>query len=129
MKKHLRIAVTAALTLGTTSIGGHVFASGVDETSDEYTLGETVVTATRTPLSVRQIPANVTVITAQDIEKNHYQSVSQVLENVNGVVVEHASGEDRVRLNGEDRVVVMVDGVRLNNDQGAPSAPPPCRGC
>lgn len=121
MKKHLRIAVTAALTLGTTSIGGHVFASGVDETSDEHTLGETVVTATRTPLSVRQIPANVTVITAQDIEKNHYQSVSQVLENVNGVVVEHASGEDHVRLNGEDRVVVMVDGVRLNNDQGAPS--------
>ena len=121
MKKHLRIAVTAALTFGTISIGGHAFASGADETSDEHTLGETVVTATRTPLSVRQIPANVTVITAQDIEKNHYQSVSQVLENVNGVVVEHASGEDRVRLNGEDRVVVMVDGVRLNNDQGAPS--------
>ena len=28
---------------------------------------------------------------------------------------------NRVRLNGEDRVVVMVDGVRLNNDRGAPS--------
>ena len=119
MKKHLCMPVTAALTLGMMSLGGaHVFASDTGAPADEHSLGETVVTATRTPLSVRQAPANVAVITAQEIEQNHYRSASEALEHVNGVVVDRASGEEYVRLNGDDRVVVMVDGVRLNNDQG-----------
>ena len=119
MKKHLCMPVTAALTLGMMSLGGaHAFASDTGEPADEHSLGETVVTATRTPLSVRQAPANVAVITAQEIEQNHYRSASEALEHVNGVVVDRASGEEYVRLNGDDRVVVMVDGVRLNNDQG-----------
>ncbi len=119
MKKSIRFAVTAALTLGTLSVGGgQTYAADQDLSADEHSLGETVVTATRTPLSVRQAPANVAVITAQEIEQNHYRSVSEALEHINGVVVDRASGEEYVRLNGDDRVVVMVDGVRLNNDQG-----------
>ena len=118
MKKSIRMAVTAALTLGAVSLGGQVFAADADQPADEHALGETVVTATRTPLSVRQAPANVAVITAQEIEQNHYQSISEALEHINGVVVDRASGEEYIRLNGDDRVVVMVDGVRLNNDQG-----------
>ena len=119
MKKSIRMAVTAALAVGSLSIGGGQAYAANDRTSaDEHSLGETVVTATRMPLSVRQAPANVAVITAQEIEQNHYRSVSEALEHVNGVVVDRASGEEYVRLNGDDRVVVMVDGVRLNNDQG-----------
>ena len=93
MKKHLCMPVTAALTLGVMSLGGvHAFASDTSEPADEHSLGETVVTATRTPLSVRQAPANVAVITAQEIEQNHYRSASEALEHVNGVVVDRASG-------------------------------------
>ena len=118
MKKSIRMAVTAALAVGSLSIGGQAYAANDRTSADEHSLGETVVTATRTPLSVRQAPANVAVITAQEIEQNHYRSVSEALEHINGVVVDRASGEEYVRLNGDDRVVVMVDGVRLNNDQG-----------
>lgn len=118
MKKSIRFAVTAALTLGTLSVGGQTYAADQDLSADEHSLGETVVTATRTPIAVRQAPANVAVITAQEIEQNHYRSVSEALEHINGVVVDRASGEEYIRLNGDDRVVVMVDGVRLNNDQG-----------
>ena len=118
MKKSIRMAVTAAIAVGSLSIGGQVYAANDRTSADEHSLGETVVTATRTPLSVRQAPANVAVITAQEIEQNHYRSVSEALEHINGVVVDRASGEEYVRLNGDDRVVVMVDGVRLNNDQG-----------
>lgn len=119
MKKSIRLAVTAALTLGALSVGGgQTYAADQDLSADEHSLGETVVTATRTPIAVRQAPANVAVITAQEIEQNHYRSVSEALEHINGVVVDRASGEEYIRLNGDDRVVVMVDGVRLNNDQG-----------
>lgn len=118
MKKSIRFAVTAALTLGTLSVGGQTYAADQNGSADEHSLGETVVTATRTPIAVRQAPANVAVITAQEIEQNHYRSVSEALEHINGVVVDRASGEEYIRLNGDDRVVVMVDGVRLNNDQG-----------
>mgnify|MGYP000984126548 CR=1 FL=1 len=118
MKKSIRMAVTAALAVGSLSIGGQAYAANDRTSADEHSLGETVVTATRTPLSVRQAPANVAVITAQEIEQNHYRSISEALEHINGVVVDRASGEEYVRLNGDDRVVVMVDGVRLNNDQG-----------
>lgn len=119
MKKSIRMAVTAALTFGALSVGGgQTYAADQDLSADEHSLGETVVTATRTPIAVRQAPANVAVITAQEIEQNHYRSVSEALEHINGVVVDRASGEEYIRLNGDDRVVVMVDGMRLNNDQG-----------
>ena len=46
---------------------------------DEYALDDTVVTAERIPTSKMDTPANVTVITAQEIEDNHYQSVGEAI--------------------------------------------------
>ena len=39
---------------------------------DEYALDDTVVTAERIPTSKMDTPANVTVISAKEIEENHY---------------------------------------------------------
>jgi len=73
MKKSIRLAVTAALTLGALSVGGgQTYAADQDLSADEHSLGETVVTATRTPIAVRQAPANVTVITAQEIGRGKH---------------------------------------------------------
>ena len=67
MKKNLRMAVTAALTLGVVSLGGvQAFAADEDRTADEHMLGETVVTATRTPNKELKANANITVITGKD---------------------------------------------------------------
>lgn len=83
---------------------------------DEY-----VVTATRIENKLVDTPANVSVITAEEFEKRNYQSVSEALENVPGVIVKRSGflgGDQHVYLNGDDRVLIMVDGRRLNQDKG-----------
>ena len=88
MKKNLRMAVTAGLTLGVVSLGGvQAFAADEDRTADEHMLGETVVTATRTPNKELKANANITVITGKDIERRHYTDLTQALRDVPGVTV------------------------------------------
>ena len=88
MKKNLRMAVTAALTLGVVSLGGvQAFAADEDRTADEHMLGETVVTATRTPNKELKANANITVITGKDIERRHYTDLTQALRDVPGATV------------------------------------------
>lgn len=79
-----------------------------------------VVTASRMPQAVTDVPANVSVITSQEIEDNHYDGLPEALSHTNGVVIERSTtGEQAiVKLNGDDRVLVLVDGKRVNSDQG-----------
>lgn len=86
-------------------------------------LGEVVVTAQRMPSKKLETPANVVIVSEQEIADNHYQTVAEALENINGVTITSMGGGqvDYVTINGDQRVVVMLDGIRLNNDQGAPS--------
>lgn len=115
-KKLLTAAVLAALGTSMNAAG----AAPAEAEMDSYMLDDTVVTAERVPSKRMETPANIAVITAQEIADNHYNDVAEALDHVNGVTVtRQGSGEeDIVRLNGDDRVVVLVDGQRLNNDQG-----------
>lgn len=86
-----------------------------------YFLDEMVVTASRMENKLVDTPANMSVITSADFEKRNYQSVSEALENVPGVIVKRSGflgGDQHVYLNGDDRVLIMVDGRRLNQDKG-----------
>lgn len=105
----------------TTAAAEEKAAAAAEEPIDEYTLSETVVTAERIPTERMNTPANISVITSKDIEANHYVDVVEALSQVNGVVASHQGGFDGVAINGDERVVVMVDGRRLNNDQILPS--------
>ena len=49
------------------------------------TMGEVVVTATRDTQEVRKTPANVTVITAEEIKKSGATTLPEVLENIESV--------------------------------------------
>ena len=127
-EKKLTMQVMAALlagaAMGTTAFAAEAENSNAADTSvDVYGLEDTVVTAERRPTKKMETPANTTVITAREIEDNHYQSVDEAIGHVNGVsIVRMGGGEIQyVRINGDDRVVVMVDGQKLNNDQGAVS--------
>ena len=91
------------------------------ENIDEYSLSDVVVTAERIPTERMDTPANISVITSKDIEANHYTDITEALSQVNGVIVGHQGSYDGISLNGDERVVVMIDGRRLNNDQGLPS--------
>ena len=124
MKKSIRFAVTAALTLGTLSVGGQTYAADQDLSADEHSLGETVVTATRTPNEELKANANITVITGRDIERRHYTDLTQALRDVPGVTVNQYApagynNSSSIFINGSSDIVVLIDGVRQNYAGGS----------
>lgn len=125
-EKKLTMQVMAALlasaAMGTTAFAAEaVHGESADVAADVYELEDTVVTAERRPTKKMDTPANTTVITAREIEDNHYQSVDEAIGHVNGVSIVRMGGGLRsyVRINGDDRVVLLVDGQKLNDDQGS----------
>jgi len=61
----------------------------------EVTLEEVVVTATRDVQEIRKIPANVTVVTKEEIEQSNAQNVVDVLRNEVGVEVRDNYGNGK----------------------------------
>lgn len=124
MKKiqKLRNAVMVSLLAGTTVVwGGTAFAA---EDLQEFALDDMVVTATRTESKIVDVPVNTTVISAEKIADRHYLDVADVLKDVPGANVLDTgvgAGEKKVVLNGDDRVLVLVDGKRVNFDMGVAS--------
>ena len=86
---------------------------------DYLTLQDYFVTAAeRIPTHIMDTPANVTVITAEEIEANHYQDLNEALSHVNGVVVFNGgSAFKEVVMNGDIRVLLLINGRRANNIQ------------
>lgn len=114
-KRKVTGAVLAAVTLGSTGVA---WAADAPETGRDETI---VITANRLKNTKADTPADVTVITSQQITDRGYRTVTDALEDVPGARVLDASGpafQRRVILNGDDRVVVMVDGRRVNNSMG-----------
>lgn len=124
MKKvqSLRNAVMVSLLAGTTVVwGGTVFAQ---ENLQEFALDDMVVTATRTESKMVDVPVNATVISAEKIADRHYLDVADALKDVPGAtVLDTGVGayEKKVVLNGDERVLVLVDGKRVNIDMGTMS--------
>lgn len=124
MKKvqSLRNAVMVSLLAGTTVVwGGTAFAQ---EDLQEFALEDMVVTATRIESKVVDVPVNTTVISAEKIADRHYLDVADVLKDVPGAnVLDTGVGayEKKVVLNGDERVLVLVDGKRVNIDMGTMS--------
>ena len=124
MKKvqSLRNAVLVSLLAGTTVVwGGTAFAQ---EDLQEFALEDMVVTATRTESKVVDVPVNTTVISAEKIADRHYLDVADVLKDVPGATVMDTgvgAYEKKVVLNGDERVLVLVDGKRVNIDMGTMS--------
>lgn len=124
MKKvqSLRNAVIVSLLAGTTvAWGGTAFAA---EDLQEFALDDMVVTATRTESKMVDVPVNTTVISAEKIADRHYLDVVDALKDVPGAnVLDTGVGayEKKVVLNGDERVLVLVDGKRVNIDMGTMS--------
>lgn len=119
-KRWLIIGITLALMAGSS---GALAAENADVHSggaDVYEMDDTIVTAERMPSKTMETPANVAVITAKEIANNHFASLDEAIGHVNGISVVRGAGGERqyVRINGDDRVVIMVDGQKLNDDQG-----------
>jgi len=80
-----------------------------------------VEVATRSAKPITQVAENVTVISAEEIDAIHAQSLAEVLNRVAGLSVnEHPAdfnGSSWVYIQGsrEEHVLVLIDGVRLNS--------------
>ena len=94
------------------------------EDLQEFALEDMVVTATRTESKMVDVPVNTTVISAEKIADRHYLDVADALKDVPGAtVIDSGEGADekKIILNGDERVLVLVNGRRVNFDVGTMS--------
>jgi iron complex outermembrane recepter protein len=99
-----------------------VFAQSAPPEKPSVTMDEVVVMATRDRQEVRKVPANVTVITAQDIADSGATNLAEVLTGLDGVYVRSTTGnaaQASVDMrgfgeNGFGRTAVTLDGRKLN---------------
>lgn len=93
-----------------------------------FELAPIVVTASRTEQSILKAKADMSVVSREEIEKMHMQSVEEALRTVPGAQFLNygANGLNAnlsgVRLNGSKDVVILVDGVRVNDFKGSGSS-------
>ena len=125
MRKMKRLRNAVMLSMLTTSVvwGGTAFANAAD--LQEFDLDTMVVTASRVETAKVDTPANVSVVTAEKIESRHYQNVAEALKDVPGAtIIDNGEGasEKKVILNGDERVLVLVNGKRVNFDSGTMSS-------
>lgn len=93
-------------------------AEAAQEAGETFALDGMIVTATATPVKAADNYADITVITKQDIEANHYRTIYDVLENVPGVntrmygtgVGYELSGYSAPTIRGA-AAIVLIDGV------------------
>jgi iron complex outermembrane receptor protein len=119
MKKWLSVYVVLVL------LAFHGYSLADDEEKEEkssITMEEVVVTATRTGQSVEKVPANVTVISQEDIKNSNARTVTDLLRSEEGIVVRDLLGHGKtaqvdLRGYGETgpyNTLVLVDGRRVN---------------
>lgn len=87
-----------------------------------------IVSANKTAQPLEQVTANVTIITAEDIESKHYTTITQVLNTVAGISFASNGGvgkQTSIYLRGFDskRTLVLIDGIRYNDPTSISGAP------
>lgn len=101
-------------------------AADFDEMSFE--LAPIVVTASRMEESILKAKADMSVVGREEIEQMHMDNVEEVLRTVPGVqFLDYGSNGlnanvSGIRINGNKDVVILVDGVRVNDFKGAGSS-------
>ena len=131
-KRSYLLAIAAALLV----TGGTVTPShaAYDENLHTYTLDTVVVNADRTKnqfgdtiteQSYYRTGGDVKVITREEIDKRHYTDITEAIKRIPGVTFQnpgYRGGEygyqfynNGVSINGDTRVIILVDGRRVDN--------------
>lgn len=130
MKKRYTAAAAMIMVMGLCASASAAF----DENLNEYTLDSMVVEAdavknkfgdTITEQSYYRTGGDVKVITREEIEKRHYTDLTEAIKRIPGVTFQnpgYRGGEygyqfynNGVSINGDTRVIVLVDGRRVDN--------------
>ena len=124
MHKFFKSIVVLAVFFLVIASGGFTLAAPQGGPQEKaIVMEEVVVTATRDTEEVRNIPANVSVITAKDIEKSGATNVVEVLDKLESIQFRNYSGNasqsaiDLRGFGGDNpfgKTLIMLDGRRLN---------------
>ncbi len=120
MYKKLAVALALAGCSGCLSVQTNIaFAEGSAYDDEVFPptyldFNRFVITADRMPVNKWATPSNVITITDKDIEANHYQSIQEALNHVNGIIV--PMRPDIPIVNGLEKVLILIDGHQLYND-------------
>jgi vitamin B12 transporter len=101
---------------------GQAFA---EDSTATYELAPIVVTANRVPEKLVDTKADISVVTRKQIENLHLQTVEDTLREVPGTqFLNYGSNGlnanlSGIRINGSKDVVILIDGVRITDFQGA----------
>ena len=123
--KALSNAVLMSVLMSTSVVWGTTaFAA---DNLQEYSLDTMVITATRTPVEAFDANANISVIMSKDIERQHYMDIKEAVRNAQGVTITDYGragyeNSNALRINGTDKVIILVDGVRISQSQVNPLA-------
>ncbi|MEF9899613.1 MAG: TonB-dependent siderophore receptor [Pseudomonas sp.] len=104
-----------ALELGATSINGQLLGETTENTGSYTTAASR--TATKLPLSIRETPQTITVVTRQMMDDQGAQSIADVLNNTPGVSAQ-TYDSDRVEFTSRGLVITnyQYDGVNTIYD-------------
>ena len=119
MKKSLVNKVLLGLVVSGNVIWGGTAVHA--EEQPQFMLDEIVVTASRTEQKEFETNADITVITQDDIQKHHYQSVQDAIKKVPGVYIMSYTPVDNytsngIYINGTSNITYLVDGMRANTN-------------
>ncbi|HET6461932.1 MAG TPA: TonB-dependent receptor plug domain-containing protein, partial [Syntrophales bacterium] len=124
MHKFFRPIVVFAVFFLVIASGGIALAEPQDTPQEkEIVMEEVVVTATRDTEEIRKVPANVSVITAKDIEKSGATTIVEVLDKLESIQFRSYSGNSSQSVidmrgfggdNAFGKTLIMLDGRRLN---------------
>lgn len=97
------------------------------QTGQTAQLPGVVVTATRVETQIERVPAQVTVIDRAEMELRGHQTVGDALRSVPGISVVPSGGVGQqtsvfVRGSNSDHVLVLVDGIPVNDPSGPGAA-------
>jgi vitamin B12 transporter len=101
-----------------TSVVTPVVKSSVPVSSVE--MPEVVITANRLDTPANEVPNSVTVITAEDLEKQQSKTVLDALQNVPGMDILQTGGAGEtsviyMRGASDEHTLVMIDGIPIND--------------
>ena len=124
MKVRSKWAVIFMVSMLIVSAAGYTFAAPKEGHQESViTLEEVVVTATRDTEEIRKVPANVSVITAEQIENQAQRLFVEVLDKLESIQFRSYSGNssqafiDTRGFGGDNpfgKTLIMLDGRRLN---------------
>lgn len=135
MNKSKIILLVASILFGGMNTCDVVSANNANNEIDSYNLDNFIVEGeVQNNYNDKYIRTggDVNFITSQDIKKYHYSSLTDAIKKIPGVEIQsvgykameygYSSYQDTITINGDSRVLILIDGKRISNEANSSAA-------